>query len=188
MENIDEIIQMWNSLDSRLDNIENETKQLASRVAKIRQRTARQRLETRYLKFIVIAAAMIPLSVTFVCINPMIATHYRLPLAVCWGLFFLAKLLVDFYLLRRLRSINIYTDTVSTTAAKALSVWRIHKIAVACGLPAALLIAGFLAVALGADRYMLYAMCAGAIVGFFIGMRELLKFRESFHDLRQGTC
>lgn len=185
MENIDDIKTLWNGLNSRLERLEEENKRLARHITTSNMHTAQQKLMTRYLRFIAVEAIMIVFVVLFFLGNPFINDNYRVWLLIAWLIFFLVELALDLYLYINIKEIDIYRESVSSVAARARHIWRVHKIGVLCGIPLAIGVVALFLLSMDADRYMVLGVACGAFVGCLIGLREFLKFRKSFRDLQQ---
>lgn len=137
--------------------------------------TARERLMARYrMMFSVVA----PLGM--LCLLPV---WKLLPL---WGvatvlLFFLVAALMDYYLYRGIRSIDLSADGVEEVAAKARFYRRRHHLFQLLLIPWAIVIIAIYLSSFGQEEGMLWGIIGGGVVGLAIG---LLMYFQMMRDYR----
>ena len=184
LDKFEEMREMWNNLNTRLSAIEEENQRLAREITANKYKTARERLIRKYSVFIILGTIMLAYVFFFIYLNPVVLEKYRLVTTIYWIVFFLFEISVDFYLMYRLKRLDIYNSSVSEIAEMAHSNWKIHKIAIAIGLPLAIGAAILMALAMDADQFVIIGMIVGGLVGLAIGIRQLLKFMNYYRMMR----
>lgn len=184
MENLNEIKLMWQALNERVNVLEDENRSLMKKVMHSCYRSTKEKLEKKYFGFIGIESIMIIFMTLFFLYNPFINEKYRYPALIYWAFFFLLEIILDVYLLIQIKRIDIYTSTINEVAKRAARNWKIHKIAVAAGLPLAFGAIFLFALALNANTSIIYGMAVGGVIGLAIGINQLLKFRNYYKLLQ----
>ena len=117
-------------------------------------------------------------------LNPFIVEKYKLLTTVYMMCFFAISAGVDSYLLFQVRDMDFYNSNVREITKMAAKNWKIHKIFLIFGLPLAIGACVLMALALDADPFVYLGMIVGGIVGFIIGLRQLMKFRDYYRLLQ----
>lgn len=175
---------MWEELNFRVERLEEENRRLARETMSSRYQTARERLVKRYRIFIILALVMIVYMSALILLNPLAVEKYKLATAIYWGVFLAAEAAIDTYLMIKVQEIDLYNSTVSEIASKAARNWRIHKIAVAIGMPLAIGACVLLALLYDADNFIIFGMIVGGVIGLAIGIFQLLKFMNYYKLLQ----
>lgn len=164
------------------------------RIVSGRSRTALQRLELRYRRFAIFASAMT------VCIPCLMSRGEILPdnvaeicgMGVKWWLitgfaiFFATAAIMDFWLSRGIRGIDVQSWPVAQVIRRALYYRRRHLQFQLILIPmAAMIICGL--VSLSRNDMSVYGMIAGGAVGLAIGLREWLKFMADYRQIADGV-
>lgn len=186
MENIDNIKQMWNDLNRRLESVEQENQRLANNIMRSNLKSTREKLIGKYKKFIFVEFIMF-LSVGILIYNGARVEIYKIPALITWEVFFLAEAFLDYYLMNRLQNIDIYTSPLCEISSIAQKNWKIHRIAIIAGLPFALVCVALFALCLGSDKFILLGILVGFIVGSIIGVLELRKFIKYYKELQNNN-
>lgn len=184
IENIEGLKEMWKEINMRLGNLEEENKRLARRVMTSNYKSAKNRLISKYCGFIVLEGVMTVVMFLFFYFNPELNESYRLPALIYWTLFFLGEVIVDTYLMLKVRSMDIYNSSIQEISETAAANWRIHKIAIIIGLPVAIGAAILFALAADANQYVIGGMIVGGFIGLIIGWYQLMKFMKYYHLLQ----
>lgn len=184
MEDIEDMKAIWTELNNRVTLLEENNRRLARQICDSNRKTAKERLERKYLIFMSVEGAAMILMTFFIIFNPMLVEKYRIATAIYWGLFFLGEFSIDFYLYLRLREINIYEDSVSEISRQAARNWKIHKLAIIVGLPIAIGAIILFALAIDADKFAIYGMIVGGMIGLFIGITQLIRFMKYYRKLQ----
>lgn len=186
LEDIKEINEMkaiWAKLNERISHLEEENKRLANDIIKNRYKSSIDALKDRYKKFIaleLIFAILIPLTLWF---NPEVVEKYRMIAILYWFAFFAIEMVFDYYLLERVKDMDIYEDSISEIGQKALANWKLHKLEIMLGFPLAIGAAVLYGFAIDANEFIFMGMGAGALVGAIIGFRQLMRFRRDYRNL-----
>lgn len=184
---IEEMKTIWQEINMRLGNLEEENRRLARKVMTSDFKSARSKLISKYSAFIFLEAVMIFFMSSFIYFNPEVSETYRWPAIIYWSLFFLGELAVDFYLLQKVREIDIYESTINEISQIAASNWKIHKFAIIIGLPMAIGAVIIFALAMNADRFVIMGMIVGGFIGLLIGGFQLMKFMKYYRLLQKPT-
>lgn len=184
MEELEDMKTMWVELNKRLTSLEEENRRLAKKVVTDKYKNIQEKLTRKYKIFIGIALVMIIYSFCFIYVNPMINEKYRLLTTIYWMVFFAIEAGIDSYLLFKVGEIDIYGSNIRENTVIAKNNWKFHKIGVAVGLPLAFGAIVLLALSMDADPFLILGMLFGGIVGFVIGFRQLLKFRDYYRLLQ----
>lgn len=186
MEDFDKMKDMWLELNERISSLEEANRQLARKVMNDNFKTAQEKLVHKYSLFIIISVVMIFYMLFFVLFNPFVVEKYKLATIIYWSLFFLFEAGMDTYLRYRVKKIDIYNSSVREIAYQASQNWKLHKLAIVIGVPLAIGAVILFGLLLNADRFLIYGMILGGIVGFLIGLRQLRKFYENYRFLQSS--
>lgn len=184
MENINDMKTMWMDLNRRLDALEEENRRLARKVVNEKYKNLQERLVRKYRIFIFVSCIMIIYSFLFIFMNNEVVDKYRLPATIYMICFFILCAATDTYLLIKVKDMDIYGEKINEITRTAAINWKIHKIFTMVGLPLAIGAVILIALALNANTFTYLGMIVGGIVGFSIGLRQLLKFRNYYRLLQ----
>ena len=184
MEDLQDMKAMWQELNERVSQLEAENRRLAKKVVDKGFKSARERLMRKYKMFICVECIFMFWMSLFLLFNPLIVEKYRIITMIYWTIFFLGEAAVDFYLLCRVKKIDVFHSTVNKISREAAQAWKIHKIAVFIGLPLAIGAIILYAFALDANKFTIYGMIVGGMVGLIIGGNQLLKFMKYYRQLQ----
>lgn len=184
MEDLNDMKIMWQNLNDRLVNLENENKMLMRRIMMSDYHTAQEKLEYKYIGFIVVECIMILFTSLFLILNPHVNETYRIPTLIYWDVFFLGEVIFDSFLLFKLKNIDVYTSSLKEVARKAAANWRLHKLGILFGLPVAIGAIIMFALAMNANEFTILGMLFGGIIGVVIGLSQLMKFKNYYHLLQ----
>ena len=98
MEDINDFKMLWQEMNIRLSNLEDENRKLMHKVKQTNFRSTQEKLVRKYLGFIVIEFLMIVYMSLFFLFNPFIVEKYKIPSLIYWLVFFLIELIIDLYL------------------------------------------------------------------------------------------
>lgn len=184
MDKIDEMKEMWQELTARVGVLEEENKRLSRIVRNSSYKSTQEKLINKYLKFIFVECVMIIWMSIFLIFNPQVVEKYRLITIIYWGIFFLFEIILDTYLMMRVKAINVYNSNVSEMAIQAAKTWKIHKIGIIIGMPLAIGAVILFGFALDANQFTIAGMIVGGVVGLIIGIRQLMKFLQYYRILQ----
>ncbi|MCH5234025.1 MAG: hypothetical protein J1E16_01930 [Muribaculaceae bacterium] len=180
MEELEDMKQMWLDLNNRLAVLEEENRRLAKKVMNEKYKTAQDRLVRKYRIFIIVACVMIIYSYCLIYMNPMVVEKYRLLTTIYLMCLFALCAATDTYLLINVKDLDIYGSNMKEVTRIAARNWKIHKLFLAVGLPVAIGAVVLMALALEANSFTILGMIVGGVVGFMIGIYQLLKFRNYY--------
>ncbi|MCH5242024.1 MAG: hypothetical protein J1F67_06330 [Muribaculaceae bacterium] len=184
MDNIEDLKIMWQDLNQRLSHLESENRMLMQNIMKTNYKTTQEKLVNKYGVFIAVEFIMICFMTLFFIFNPEVNEKYRISALIYWDAFFMIEVLFDFYLLYRIKTMDVFNSTIKDVASRAASNWRLHKMGIVIGLPLAFGAILLFALALNANEFTIMGMIVGGLIGFIIGIQQLLKFR-SYYNLLQ---
>ena len=184
MDNLEDMKLMWQELNNRVSHLEEENKVLMQRVMRSDYKTAQEKLVAKYWMFIIWATFMIILMTCFLLLNPFVNETYRIATVIYWDVFFMIEIILDGYLLARIKKLDIYNTPVKEVAKTAAHNWKMHKIGLVVGLPLAFGAIILYALALNANKFTIFGMCVGGCIGALIGTRQLIKFKNYYKFLQ----
>ena len=184
MEDIEDMKALWIELNNRLNSLEEENRRLAKKVTSNKYKNVQEKLIKKYCIFIAVSCVMMIYCFCLIYLNPFIVEKYKLLTTVYMMCFFAIAAGVDSYLLFQVRDMDFYNSNVREITKMAAKNWKIHKIFLIFGLPLAIGACVLMALALDADPFVYLGMIVGGIVGFIIGLRQLMKFRDYYKLLQ----
>lgn len=184
MEDFKDIKKMWTDMNRRVSTLEEENKKLAWQISKNNYENSQEKLVKKYSIFILIEILALLAMEIQILKNPIVVEKYRLVNIIYWGVFFGGEIIIDFILMLKVKSIDIYNSSVAEIAEKSLQNWKLHKLAVCIGLPVAIGGIILFALLLNVDYYAICGMIVGGIIGLIIGITQLFKFAGYYKQLR----
>lgn len=178
--NIDDMMTMWKEMDSKLSSLVDENRKLADEIKKNKLRNSQEKLARKYRQFIILGAVCIILMTCFFGFNPEVVDKYRWPVMIYFVCFFLLEIGIDCYLLHKLNSIDIYSDSIIEISRLARENWKTHKIGILIGIPIAIGAVVLFCLAMGGETAVLWGVMVGAAVGLGIGLNEFFKFMKNY--------
>lgn len=185
MDELQKMKIMWADINQRLTSVEEENRKLMLYIQRNNYKTAKDKLIIKYRRFIIVEILMVFVVILFLTEENNVVEKYRWPTIIYWILYFIAELIFDFYLLYKVKDIDVINDTVHSIYVKAKRNWKIHKIGIICGLPFAFGLVVLYSLYLGVNRFIVYGIICGAILGLMIGIYNLRKFSLYYRDLQQ---
>lgn len=186
MEDINSMKEIWQEFNNRISHLEQEHKNLIKTVLCTNYRSTQEKLIRKYAGFIVVETIMIVFISLFFINSPEINDKYRIPALIYWDLFFIIEVLIDFYLMQQIKSVDIYESSINEVTKKAARNWKLHKIAIIVGLPMAFGAIIILALALNANYLIILGMLVGVCIGLILGIFQLTKFRNYYRLLQSN--
>lgn len=179
----DEMRKAWADLDRRVRRIEMNGENTPQPLNLSRRRTALDRLAADYLRFSVLALVFIPLTIANLFMLRYLTDTTRIILTCGFAGFFLITFVMDNWLYRGIRSIDIYSMSVEKVSflARFYKKWHLRFMIFTC--PAAAILVGALIYASSSDPYLIAGCCAGLAVGLAIGLKKFLKFISNYREL-----
>lgn len=184
MDELENMKSMWIELNQRISTLEEENRRLARKVMNDSMKSSQEKLIKKYNTFIIIELVVLLIMPLYLLKSPLLVDKYRILTAIYWAFFFLLEVGVDLYLRERVRTIDLYTSTVSVISRQAAQNWKFHKIAVIVGLPIAIGACVLFGLTIGANELAIYGMIVGGLVGLVIGINQLIKFRQYYYKLQ----
>lgn len=186
MNQLEDMKAMWLELNQRISSLEEENRRLAKRAMENNYKSAKEKLLRKYSFFIGLELFMIIFIIPNIIFNPEAVEKYKMVTVIYWCIFFAFELGIDIYLRYRIKIIDIYNSNITEIAAMAAQNWKIHKIAICIGLPIAIGAVILFGLLLGANKFVIYGMITGGVIGMAIGFMQLLKFREYYRMLQSN--
>lgn len=176
-----ELRSAWSTMGKSLPEqpADNDTGNLNGR------KTALDRLRDRYRRFRLVSALLIFGSFMIFSRGQLFDSNLNLYLGIAYAAYFATSCAMDYVLWRGLGTIDPVTMSVTEVARHALRYRKLHLQFIAILLPLALGLLGFTAYAFSADRYFLYGMLSGAIIGAAIGTFQFRRFMADYRRLSE---
>ncbi len=147
-----------------------------------RRQNSLDSLADRYRRFMMLGFGMTLVSITFI-FGHIFPRPFNYWIGITMWAYFLTGALMDTYLFRGIRSINIYKEGVAEVARQTRHYRRRHLQFMAILIPWMLLILVLMCCAFLPNEYMLWGIAFGFIVGLAIGLRQFFKFMEEYKEL-----
>ena len=146
------------------------------------RKTALENLAERYKRFAILGTAMILVSTCYLNAH-IFPEPYNIILACGMMVYFAIAAMMDWWLYRGVKSIDIYRESVSEVSRRARYYRRRHLqfMAVLVPIMIALLVVMFTATI--SNRYMTAGLIAGALFGLVIGLFALTRFMDEYRSL-----
>ena len=144
-----------------------------------RRHTALENLSRRYKRFSTIALVFVlwgPMTFS----NPSLLEHGRMVMSIVSAVYFMICSGMDYWLYQGIRSIDCSTMTVSEVSRRALSYRKRHLQFIAILLPIAFIWIGMLVYYINYNKYFIWGIVIGGIIGFAVGFRQLLAFLSDY--------
>ncbi|MDE7180505.1 MAG: hypothetical protein K2N88_04850 [Muribaculaceae bacterium] len=146
-----------------------------------KKETALERLAARYKRFSTVGMLMTVVSVFWI-FRP---DHFgmfpmRYVVAALLMLYFATCASIDWWLYKGVSSINCYEMPVSEVVEKAVYYRKKHLQSMMFLIPFVVLVLGLMAYTFITDRFIIYGMIAGLIVGLAIGYRQFREFMSEY--------
>ncbi len=180
-----ELRSAWLDTQARLDRIEQHLNINRNSRFDFNRRTSLDNLIRRYRVFACLGAGMACCSFGWMNAHILPAPYNHLLPFLMAGYFLLASIM-DLYLMRRLKSINLNTMSVSTVCQLVAQSKKIHHRCMAILIPMCAIILAVMISAFISNTYMIVAMSAGALIGLAIGVFQYLRFMDDYKILSEN--
>lgn len=178
----EEIKETWNEAARRLYRPSQDEFEMRYRRNK---ETALERLALKYKRFSRFALIMMAVCGLYLVPNHLFPGPLRIWVSLGFALYMGTCSCMDYWLYKGVSSIDCYTMTVSEVVRKAMYYRRKHLQFIAILLPWVLGLIVLLAYVTGFDRYVMYGIIAGGLIGAAIGYRKYLEFMDEYKQIEQ---
>ena len=177
--------QAWADTDARLRRIENRlgigTTAIDAGTAD-RRRTALDNLARRYRRFSILGLVMAVVSIFYIFGDILPGDKGRW-VWLCFAAYFATVSVMDNWLYRGIRSIDVAAMPVEEVTRLTLRYRRWHLIFIAILLPLAAALLTMMLATVGFELHFTLGAVAGLIVGLAIGLRQLLAFLADYKTM-----
>ena len=177
---IEELKRSWQSLNRRVEAIEQMHKRRVEDIINSRKLTSLQRIRRNYRVFIVWAAIMLFFCPVFFPRVDLIQPDRQWLIVVLWDLYFLTVLLMDSYLYRLTGRIDVYNQPVTEVRRLALRSQRLHQKFVLVLVPFAIIVIGLFAWSVIDSEDILIGMLFGGLIGSIVGITKYVQMMKSY--------
>lgn len=178
----DDLKRAWNETSSYFDQNDPQLAALIERVRSGRRQTALDRLAARYRRFSIMSL-LITVAWTFCCLGSIIPPQWKLTLLLSYDFYFLLASTMDYWLFRGISAIDPLTMGVEQVSRLCRFYRRRHLQFMIVLIPMAAALFALMAMAFGADVYVLAAMAVGAMTGTALGIRQYLNFMSDYKTI-----
>lgn len=185
---IDQIKEMWNNINSRLDRLERQTVDIGRRVTSEKAHTAKYDLSQQYKRFMIIgfiAGVLFPTWVLLSSSSLYPDTPLRYLSAALFFIYFMTAAVMDAYLYNEVKSINLAYMPVDQVIVRARELKRKHHIFMIILLPIAIVTLGMFAYPLLNETAVLAGMIFGGAVGFAIGLKKYFQMMGDYREMME---
>lgn len=144
--------------------------------------TALDRLQARYLRFVMLALCCVPCSFSFMLPN-IIPDGNGKWITIAFGIYFLICAGMDLWLYHGIGTIDCLRMSVTEVIDKARFYRKRHLQFIMILLPIAFCVLGVMAYSMQNDPEVIYGMIIGGVVGLLIGSRQLFKFMKDYREV-----
>ncbi|MDE5807887.1 MAG: hypothetical protein K2H76_07190 [Muribaculaceae bacterium] len=146
-----------------------------------KKETALERLATKYRRFSTMGFVMAIVSVFWMFSPTHLAdTSLKFVMSIVLMLYFATCSSIDWWLYRGVSSINCFDMSVSEVVSKALYYRKKHLQSIMFLIPFAVVVFGVMIYSFNADRFIIYGMAAGLILGLALGYRQFREFMDEY--------
>ena len=179
-----ELRSEWLDTQDRLDRIEKHLNITGDSRFDLIRRTSRDNLIRRYKLFACLGGGMACCSFGWINARILPAPYDHILPFLMAGYFLLAALM-DLFLMRELKAINLNTMSVSTVCKLVAKSKKIHHRCMAILIPICAIILALMISAFVSNTYMIVGMSVGAVIGLAIGIFQYLKFMDDYKVLSE---
>lgn len=172
------IIDAWNNTKFR----ENPQK-LINAIIEGRQRTSLENLARRYRRFSIFALIFVFYGPFTILSDIFPDTSGAWLLAIGMSIFFATASVMDYWLYSGIKSIDCATMTVQEVVHKAMFYRKRHLQFIAILVPGCLTIIGCMAYMGSGNKYFIYGIVFGFILGLSIGLTKLMQFMSDYKKI-----
>lgn len=174
----EEMKKIWDRTDARLASLETQVK----KISETRNRTALDSLAARYRRFAILGIA-VALMFAMQSSGRIFSGTYGLIASLLGVALGLSCSAADWWLWRKLGSIDIARMSVSEVAERAMACRRVHLMFMFWSIPLAIATVTLIALSLKATPYMTASILTGAAIGLAIGICQLRRFLADYRAL-----
>ncbi|MDE7414678.1 MAG: hypothetical protein K2N05_12935 [Muribaculaceae bacterium] len=179
----EEIKQTWREAAQRISQ---PTLDEYERMYRNKKETALESLAKRYHRFSMLGFAMVLCSFGWMgCHLPFETEESKYIVSGVMMIYFGLCAIIDRWLYKGVCSIDCYTMTVSEVIAKAMYYRKKHLQSMVFLIPCAIAVVGLMAYSFKSEKYILYGMAAGAIVGLVIGSFQFREFMDEYRKIKE---
>ena len=175
--NTDTLRSSWNNTSDSFSEYGNQPTPLPRNC-----RTTVDNLASRYLRFAILAAAMVLVMPLFAR-NEFVPEPFRLPIMLVGIAFFLTCCIMDLWLYGRVKGMDIFNAPVRVVMETAMRCRRFHLRCMCVTLPFAMCYIALVAYAIANDTAVIWGMVIGGLTGLLLGLRELRRFMKDYRSL-----
>lgn len=178
--NIDEMYRAWKKWI--LNGSEDNMRQMFEDIQKSGRRTSLENLAHRYKRFSILGLAMIPVSLCYA--NSNIFPHpYNIIISVGMMMYFALCSILDLWLYRGIRSIDIFKESVVEVSRKARYYRRRHLQFIAILVVPLVILLSLMLICRLKETYFIICIVAGMLTGLIIGLYALSRFMNEYKSL-----
>lgn len=146
------------------------------------RRTALENLAARYKRFAILGTAMILVSTCYLNAH-IFPEPYNVILSFGMMVYFAIAAVMDWWLYRGVRSIDIYNESVSEVSRRARFYRRRHLQFIIVLVPIMIALVTLMIVSTLSNRYMTTGLIAGCLFGLVLGIMALTRFMDEYRSL-----
>ena len=151
-----------------------------------RKDTALETLARKYKRFSMIGLAMVFCSFAWMGAHlPFHSEEIKITITAVMAVYFAICSLIDHWLYKGVSSIDCFTMPVQEVIEKAMYYRKKHLQSIMLLLPMAICLVGLMAYGLSGDRYLLYGMAAGGLIGLLLGSMQFMDFMSEYRKIKE---
>ena len=179
----EEMKAAWESTARRLESLEQRYEGVFDSELFRERRTALDNLAIRYKNFSRVSLIMTGVSLLYMGAG-IIPEQLRVIVCIYMMFFFALAGSIDWWLYKRVKSINVVTMSAEEVAGEARRCKKTHLWSIALLLPMALGLIWIISMAFNFEKWTMIAIAAGFLLGVTIGIRQFISFMADYRLLR----
>lgn len=183
--NPEEMKLLWNQLNERITGIEEQLQLCSRKVIDKKLSSSKEQLTAIYRRLFIMGCFFAILFPSLILTHAMDYpdTVMRYYAAGAFAVFFITTAVMDCNQFNSISDMNLNTMSITEVAARARTLKRRHHIYQLILVPLAIVTLTLFTIPLASDRYTIYGIIFGGIVGMALGLRLYLKIMRGYKNL-----
>ncbi len=179
--NSDDIKKTWCEIGNRLQNPNTDE---IDTIMVQKKETALEALVKKYKHFSRFGLIMMVVSINWFSLGERMGIgDSKYILAVLYAVYFLTSSCMDYWLYTGVKGIDCFTMSVREVSEKALYYKKKHLQSMILMIPFMLIVLGYTFYCCAGEKYFLFGMATGALLGVAIGYRQYIDFMRQYKVL-----
>lgn len=182
----EEMRRAWEETSRRLETLERNYGAMRAGINDGKRQTALDSLASRYRRFSILGLIMVMVS-PFYAFNHIFSGKLQIWIPVAMALYFGIASVMDWWLYKKVKSIDVATMPSERVVALAALYRRRHFQFMAILIPMMLVIVALFLLGSWDNIYMVYGIIFGLVIGLVLGIRQLINFLDDYRMLKESV-